>query len=448
MSILPVVDLSGVPGPPVPRRVDVRRGLLLTAVIGGIALCGIAVLTYLGWHIGPQAFAVGLAAAILPVPLLVFCFLWLGRYHPQSVKYLALCFCWGAGVATGISLLVNNFAASSFAHHHLKESLVGVFVAPFIEELTKAAGPLLLFLFRRKIFSSMMDGIVLCGLSATGFAMVENILYLGGIGYARGAQQGGALVGAAWVIRIFLLRIVMSGFAHPLFTLMTGVGIGIAVRTPDWRVRCLAPFGGWVAAMSMHGSWNFMSVLTAAKQQPYVMLYGYVAGMMPIFFGAVGFVLWLRAEPGRRVSQVLAPYVQAGWLTPPEIESLRTLGRRAAARWWAKQIAGEVGLQAMRAFQFDATRLALLRDRLGRGLGAARGELADTLETERQLLTALRSYRQILAGRDPQMPPAVWDGVRYHIAFPDGQVRAIEAPEQPVVPLPVTFVPWPGPAYR
>ena len=47
----------------------------------------------------------------------------------------------------------------------------------------KAAFPLLLFVFYRKAFTGIIDGVVYCGLSATGFAMVENILYLGGHGY-------------------------------------------------------------------------------------------------------------------------------------------------------------------------------------------------------------------------------------------------------------------------
>ena len=73
--------------PPTPRRLDWRRGALLGAVIALIALSGIAVLTYVGWRIGPLALTVGIVAALLPVPLLVFCFLWLDRYEPEPVKF-------------------------------------------------------------------------------------------------------------------------------------------------------------------------------------------------------------------------------------------------------------------------------------------------------------------------------------------------------------------------
>jgi hypothetical protein len=177
------------------------------------------------------------------------------------------------------------------------------------------------------------------------------------------------------------------------------------------------------------------------------MLYGYVAVMMPIFFCMVGFALWLRSSEGRLAERVLPIYVRAGWLSPPEVAALGTLGRRASARRWAKRVAGDPGARAMRAFQFDATKLALLRDGLHRGLGDRPDDLARIVEEEWRLLGSIMAYRQVFVGRDPQVPPAVWDGSRYHVTFPDGRVRSLDAPEQPVVPVPVTFVGQPAVGY-
>ena len=59
--------------------------------------------------------------------------------------------------------------------------------------------------------------------------MVENILYLGGHGYAAGADQYGPATGIQNVFAIFIVRILFTGFAHPLFTSMTGIGLGIVV---------------------------------------------------------------------------------------------------------------------------------------------------------------------------------------------------------------------------
>jgi len=323
---------------------------------------------------------------------------------------------------------------------------VAVLVAPFIEESMKALGPILLFIFfRRKTYSGIIDGIVYCGLSATGFAMTENILYLGGYGYAAGSKEGGALSGAAAVVSIFAVRIVMTGFAHPLFTSMTGIGLGIAARSADRRIRFFAPIAGLLVAMMLHGTWNLMATVAADTKQLLVMLYGYFSLMMPIFFGMVGFALWLRAAEGRLTERVLGEYTRAGWFSPPEVATLGTVGRRLAARRWAKRVAGEAGAKAMGAFQFDATKLALLRDGMRRGLGIGANELGETLTEERDLLSAIAAYRQVFAGRDPVAPRALWDGARYHLTFPDGQVRTVEPPDQPVVPVPVILARPPAP---
>ena len=452
----PRQDPPGQPGPTgrPQRRVNVWRVVWLTVAIVVMAASGIGMLLFLGWRMGPVALIVGIGAAVLPVPLLVYCFLWLQRYRPAPVWYLVGSFSWGACMATLVSLVVNTGSSLLLERYHMQEDLVAVLVAPFIEETTKAAGPVVLFwvLFhrRRRTHSGIIDGIVFCGLSATGFAMVENILYIGGLGYAQGVENGGALVGAAGVVKVFFARIVMAGFAHPLFTLMTGIGIGIAAREANRVVRWLAPIGGWLVAMMLHGSWNLMSVLVKATQQAYVMLYGYVAVMMPIFFCMVGFALWLRSSEGRLTERVLAVYARAGWLSPPELAALGTLGRRASARRWAKRVAGDPGARAMRAFQFDATKLALLRDGLHRGIGTEPADLPHTLAEEQRLLGALMGYRTVFTGRDPQVPPARWDGSRYHITFPDGVVRPLDQPEQAVVPVPVTFVAQPlvGYPYR
>ncbi len=432
----------GEPQPPaVKQQRQASRWILLTVAILVVGGAAVAMLIVLGSNLGPRGLTVGLAAAVLPVPVLVACFLWLDRYEPEPVTYLLFAFAWGAAPATFVAYHVNTFAADTL---EVNESLVGVLVAPFIEELMKALGPLLILWVRRRAISGFTDGIVYCGLSGVGFAMVENILYLGGHAFNAGYEQYGPASGTALVFGLFIARIFMSGFAHPLFTSMTGIGIGFAARSASGWVRALAPVPGLILAMMLHGAWNLMALLSASRS-PYIFLYGYVAVMVPVFLTMVGVALWVRAHEGRLALKRLPPYVRAGWFTPPEVAALGTLGRRHAARVWARRIGGDTGKQAMRDFQFAATRLALVRDRMDRGVDDHGPQLEASLREERELLDSMTRARNLFAGRDPQMPPALWDGQEYQLTFPDGVARRVPAPPEPVVPLPIQLSPMAHP---
>ncbi|WP_083787266.1 PrsW family intramembrane metalloprotease [Stackebrandtia nassauensis] len=453
------------PAPPQPPRMEdgptvpVKDGFSwgrFFMIIGIIVLlaAGAVVMTWAtGFNLGLRATMVGLAAAILPVPLLVACFLWLGRYNPKPAWYLVFCFAWGALVATSVALGVNGLGMKLYSlvdwpwpepeMQSWAEIFTATTVAPVIEEFMKALGPLLIFWFRRRHFTGLVDALVYCGLSAVGFAMVENILYLGR-GYAEGSSGDlGAAGGALVATMTFIMRIFFSGFAHPLFTSMTAIGLGLSRRRArNGFTRWLLPVGMILVAMLLHGLWNLMASLG-----PNVLLSGYLSVMMPIFFSAVGGALWVRAAEARLAVRELADYVDAGWISPPEIAALATYRRRAAARRWARRVAGDTGGKAMRDYQHLATQLALLRDSMRRGVANP-----DDQQREYALLRSLVACRELFAGADRTMPHAKWDGRYYQIEFPDRSVRQVNPPPQPVMPIPmVVRAPvnpgWPRPRY-
>ncbi|WP_433371302.1 PrsW family glutamic-type intramembrane protease [Actinoplanes sp. CA-142083] len=426
----------------------------MVGVIGFLLAGAVGMLFFLGVDIGLTGLTVGLIAAVLPVPLLVAAFLWLDRYEPEPIRYLAFCFTWGAAIATAAALLVNTEASKLFDKWGFPDALVAVLVAPFIEESMKALGPIFLLWRRRSEWSGITDGIVYCGLSALGFAMVENVLYLGKHGYATGVEEYGPATGLQNLFLIFIVRILFTGFAHPLFTSMTGIGLGISARSGDRRVRWLAPIAGLLLAMILHGTFNLLPTLSASLEQPFIMLYGYLGFMVPLFFAVVGFAIALRAWEGRLTERVLPLYVRAGWFSPPEVASLGSLGRRHSARQWAKRVAGATGQKAMRDFQFAATQLALLRDGMQRGLHTTPTDQYRTTSEENRLLEEIQAHRQSFTAKDPTTPQSFWDGLNYHIVFPDGVPRVLPPPADPVVPVPIRLPParpvYPGygqPAY-
>src|SRR5439155_6857908 len=139
--------------------------------------------------------------------------------------------------------------------------------------------------------------------------------------------------------------------------------------------------------------------LATQATQMLILLHGYFSVMMPIFFGMVALALGLRSWEGRLTQRILPEYVRAGWLSPPAVAALATMGRRQSARTWARRVAGDAGGQAMRGFQYAATRLALLRAGLRRGLNRRPEEIAEAQAEERALLESMGSYRSVFTGR-------------------------------------------------
>jgi RsiW-degrading membrane proteinase PrsW (M82 family) len=423
-----------VPGAAAPvRRRSPGRAVWLGVLIAVCAAATIGMVAFLGWRIGVVPLAVGLVGALLPVPVLIAAFLWLDRYEPSRTWLLAVCFLWGAGVATSGAIVLNTVIEHAMVRAGRPGVLEGILVAPVVEESLKALFPLLLFVFYRKAYSGLIDGIVYCGLSATGFAMVENILYLGGYGFAGGAQRSPA-TGVFLAVMVFIVRVPLTGFAHPLFTSMTGLGLGFAARSPRRAVRVLAPLTGLIGAMTLHGLFNLMASLSGAR--PLIILYGYFSVFMPLFFLVVGLALWLRSWEGRLAERVLPVYAAAGWFSPPEVVALGTLGRRLSARTWARRVAGADGHRAMKSYQYAATRLALLRDGLDRGLYPGPREMETAVAEEGRLLGEIDQYRKVFTGRDPLTPWAWWSAGSYQIRFPDGVIRPVAEPPTPVVPVP------------
>ncbi|WP_100445034.1 PrsW family intramembrane metalloprotease [Glycomyces xiaoerkulensis] len=411
-------------------------------LVAGSCLLFTGGLVVLGWAIiegtGAEAAGVGVVAALLPAPILVGTFLWLGRYRRRPWLVLAFCFGWGACVSTAISLGVNSGVAYLLRENDLNENLAAVVSAPVIEEITKFAGPLLVFWFARRHFTGMLDALVYCGLAGAGFAVAENVLYASGQ-YVSGVEILDQAAGLALVTQMIIIRGLATMFAHPLMTGLAAIGLGKAARKPRRR----GPQTAWIVGMllcgmALHALWNGSSVIGADIGAPFLWFALYPAFLMPLFFTMVGIALWLRAADARRTQTTLAPYVATGVLSPPELASLASFSRRASARAWAKRVAGRHGEKAMSEFQAAASDVSEQIDLAGTG-----GHWDQRIIGHG--LYRMGAARAAYAGRDPQTPSATWDGSRYQVTFPDGKVRAVEPPALPVMPVPLHAAPPPPP---
>jgi RsiW-degrading membrane proteinase PrsW (M82 family) len=341
----------------------VRTGALFTA----LAVCGVVILAVVRHHIGTEPFLVGLALAIVPVPLIGWAYLWFDHVAPSPWQNVAFAFSWGACAATLVAIFANEYGAkllaSTFSATPTQSDQWGaMFVAPLVEETAKGTALLLLFLLRRRHIESLVDGIVLAGLTATGFAFTENILYLG-TAFNEDKALGGDGVGTT--AATFVVRVLMTPFAHPLFTSMTGIGFALAaVVRPGvrWRWRWLPPVAGWLLAMVLHGTWNGTSELS-----PVGFLTVYFSVMVPVFGLVVWLAFWARANELRTVRRHLAVYAAAGWLPVGEPAALASMQVRAEARRVARRLHGEAAARAVRDYIAFATHLAFLRAAAVRG---------------------------------------------------------------------------------
>ncbi|RSS66118.1 PrsW family intramembrane metalloprotease [Streptomyces sp. WAC06614] len=366
------------------RRPGTARTCVLLALL---AASGAAILDLVREQTGTPGFFVGLGLALLPVPPLMAAFRWLGRAAPGPWGQVLFCFGWGACAAALIAILANSFAtewiAAAATDPSDADQLGSVAIAPVVEESAKAAALLLVFVFRRRHFTGPADGFVLAGFTATGFAFTENILYLGNA-FGEDLDSGVGVL-ESMTAATFFVRIMLSPFAHPLFTVLTGLGFGAAVLACRRRTRIGLPLLGLTGAMATHAVWNSSSEL---GEYGFYLVYGLV--MVPVF----ALLLWAALRAQRRQLHTLrgelAVYASAGWLDPAEVAALASLPARALARSLARRAGGRAAARTVAAYEADAAALALLRHRARRG-GPER--MPDFVDREAELLGRLAGRR-------------------------------------------------------
>ncbi|WP_069171472.1 PrsW family intramembrane metalloprotease [Streptomyces griseus] len=404
-----------------PRRVGMvwrSRTFRAGAVITVLALCGLMILALVREQTGTQGFVVGLGLAVLPVPVLMSAFRWLDRVEPGPWRNLLFAFAWGACAAALVAITANTFAtrwiATATADPASADTLGATVIAPVVEESAKAAAVLLIFLFRRREFGGVVDGIVVAGFAATGFAFTENILYLGN---AFGEDQQLGTTGFPSVTAgTFFVRAVMSPFAHPLFTVLTGIGFGIAAvggrRHPVRRI--VLPVLGLLLAMGLHALWNGSSALGAYG---FYVVYGAV--MVPAFGLVTWLAIWSRQRELRTLAGELPVYAAAGWLTPAEPVALASMRARGMARDMARhwnshpdRARGRAAARAVAEYELFATSLAMLRrrarhDGAGHEFAAREQELLHHLWQRREVAGPALTYAAHATGRirAHRMPP-------------------------------------------
>ena len=377
----------------------IRGALWAAAVLFGLFM-GLLFLTSIVAdvsEVGLVAYLVGIVAAVLPVPIYLTLALWLDRYEKEPIWMLALAFAWGAVVANAIALFLNTMnglIVGMVFGQGASEFYTSVISAPVVEEGAKGLALFILFFWKKDEFDNVIDGIIYAAMVGLGFAMVENFGYYGGAFADMGIM--GALLS-------FGLRGVASPFMHPIFTAMTGIGLGLARQSNKTSVNFIAPVVGVLVAMMLHSLWNF----TAVYIDP-IILGPFQNATLVIFLAILFLVVLLKAVPpllavlaavffglrreGRIVRHYLTPELQSGLITQQEYNTLGSVSGRLGASFRALSRGGFGGWRAYSRLSQAATELAFHRERVSRGITSVDAEQREAAYV--QLLRGLKGRPQ------------------------------------------------------
>ena len=342
------------PGRPRPGLViGIAAGLACALIVLGIDLLQ----SFASARHSAVPFLIALPLALLPVPLLIALVLLLDRLEPEPRGNLVLCFAWGAGIAALLAAIINTAGLLFITQPELGKSngefISATFGAPLVEETLK--GMILFWLLwrRRQEFDGPTDGIMYAAMAGLGFAMTENIGYY--ISALVQPQVGGAeLLGFTFVFRGLL-----SPFAHPAFTAMTGIGVAYAAthRRGGWAVGA-----GLLGAVTLHGLWNGLSKIGLPGIAAAYVLVAWVLIVL------VAVVVADRRRVVRLIWRFLPAYQASGVVTEADLRMLSTLRGRRAARLRARSTGGAAVARAVTEYQLAATELALVHQRAERGV--------------------------------------------------------------------------------
>jgi len=345
-----------------PPRISAIR-LVLAMVAGLIALVlGLLVLLVIGIETGPVALVLGFVTATIPVPLYVALVLWIDRYEAEPLWMLTTAFFWGALIATFFAFLLNTTSAgvagAISGSRTGGEAFAAVISAPIVEETGKAFILFIFFFWKKDEFDGVVDGIVYASLSALGFAMTENVLYYG----KAAAEGGGGALTALVIIRGFF-----APFSHPLFTSLTGIGLGFARQSNNLAVKMLTPVVGLLMAIFMHSIWNGSAVFGGGP----IFVLTYILIMVPAFIILLVVIGFALRREGQVVRQYLVVDLERGMLNQEEYKQLGSIIGRMGSSFSALSRSGVRGWRARMRLNQLASELAFHRSRVARGVYSA-----------------------------------------------------------------------------
>ena len=260
------------------------------------------------------------------IPMLVFAYVvfWTDRYEKEPALLLGGVFIWGAIIAAGAAFIVNSFLGlgiylftGSQAFSELSTSTI---IAPVIEETLKGFACLLVFLYFRREFDSILDGIVYAAITALGFAATENVYYI----YTYGFQENGL----SGILAMFFVRVILVGWQHPFYTAFIGIGLAISRLNRNRWIITIVPIIGLGIAIFTHSLHNTISTIFYGLEGLGIgLIYDWSGWILMLIF-----IIWALYREQRWIITQLREEVSNGIITPVQYKTACSAWAQASAR--------------------------------------------------------------------------------------------------------------------
>lgn len=258
------------------------------------------------------------------VPMLLFAgFInWLDRYEKEPKALLGAAFIWGVLIAGGGAYIINTvlglgvyiMTGSAGATDFATASII----APIVEESLKGLAVLVVFFLFYKEFDSILDGIIYAGITALGFAAIENVLYI----YERGYQESGWE--GLWTL--VFIRVILVGWQHPFYTAFTGIGLATARMNRNALIKIVAVLGGFATAVFMHAFHNTFGGLIGGIEG---LAIGTFVDWTGWFFMLV-FIIWMIVNERNILRRQLHAEASNGLISPAQYRTAISFAQTGA----------------------------------------------------------------------------------------------------------------------
>jgi len=258
------------------------------------------------------------------VPMLLFAgFInWLDRYEKEPKILLGAAFTWGVVIAGGGAYIINTVLGLGVylvtSSEGATDFATASIIAPIVEESLKGLAVLVVFLLFRKEFDSILDGIIYAGITALGFAAIENVLYIYNYGYQEAGWSG------LW--QLVFIRVILVGWQHPFYTAFTGIGLAIARMNRNLLVKIIAVLGGFATAVFTHAFHNTFGSMIGGLPG---LAIGTFVDWIGWFFMLI-FIIWMVVKEHNILKSQLQGEVASGLITPAQYRTAISFAQSGA----------------------------------------------------------------------------------------------------------------------